>query len=95
MTSGANEVPSRLQRSLGTRGAVVVGLSAMLGRAISNKLVGGPDQWVTKTIVDIVRSVRKRTGASVKYVDGSLEFDGEPWMQDGELTAARVSPAEK
>ena len=34
MTSGANEVPSRLQRSLGTRGAVVVGLSAMLGTGV-------------------------------------------------------------
>ena len=34
MSSGTGEVPSRLHRALGTRGAVVVGLSAMLGTGV-------------------------------------------------------------
>lgn len=65
------------------------GLGTMLGRAIANKVVGGPDAWVSKTVLDIVRSIREKTQSEVKYVDGSLEFEGEPWMQSGQLTAAQ------
>lgn len=65
------------------------GLSQIVGRAISNKIVGTPDAWVSKTLLDMVRSIRERTAAKVTYVDGSLDFQGEPWMQSSQLTAAQ------
>lgn len=65
------------------------GLDKIIGRAISNKIVGTPDAWVSKTLLDMVRAIRERTQAQVKYVEGSLDFQGEPWMQESQLTAAQ------
>ena len=65
------------------------GLSKLIGRAIASKIVGTPDAWTSKVILDLVRSVRVEAAATVKYTDGSIEFQGEPWLQDSQLTAAQ------
>lgn len=56
------------------------GISARLGRALGEAVVGDSSNRTNKTILDVVRSVRKVTGAQVKYVEGQPEFTGEPWL---------------
>ncbi|MCW2406948.1 hypothetical protein M2336_003632 [Sphingobium sp. B1D7B] len=65
------------------------GLSARLGRALGQAVVGKPDDWTNKTILDVVRRVRTDTGATVTYVEGQPEFVGTPW-EDG----PRITPGE-
>jgi hypothetical protein len=56
------------------------GLSARLGRALGEAVIGDSSNWTDKTILDVVRSVRQTTGAQVNYVEGQPEFTGEPWL---------------
>ena len=65
-------------------------LSDRLGRAIGQKLVGDAAGWTNKTILDVVRSVRARTGAIVTYVEGQPEFTGEPWLDGTQLMPSRA-----
>lgn len=65
------------------------GLSKIIGRAIASKIVGTSDAWTSKVVLDLVRAVRAENGAKVSYSDGSLEFQGEPWNQESQLTAAQ------
>lgn len=55
------------------------GLSARLGRALAEQVVGKADEWTDKTILDVVRSIRASTGATIAYVEGQPEFAGKPW----------------
>ena len=57
-----------------------------LGRALAGAVVGDPREWTNKTIVGTVRSVRKKTGAEVSYVEGQPAFTDEPWNDDWTLT---------
>lgn len=61
------------------------GLSARLGRAIGQAIVGDSDHWTNKTIIDVVRHVRKRTSATITYIEGQPEFTGTPWEEDTTL----------
>lgn len=62
------------------------GISARLGRALAEQVVGKPDGWMEKTILDVVREIRAKTGATVSYVEGQPEIAGTPW----EVPAAGV-----
>ena len=62
------------------------GISARLGRALAEQVVGKPDGWTEKTILDVVREIRAKTGATVSYVEGQPEIAGTPW----EVPAAGV-----
>lgn len=53
------------------------GLS-QISRDISSSIVGTPDQWVTKTILDTVRSIEKATGAKVVRLEGQPELAEMP-----------------
>ena len=55
------------------------GISARLGRALGEAIVGKSDNWTNKTILDSVRSVRRVTNAKITYVEGQPEFTGTPW----------------
>lgn len=66
------------------------GLSERLGRALGKRLVGDMSGWTNKTILDVVRSVRTRTGATVAYVEGQPEFNGEPWLDEREVMPSRA-----
>ena len=49
-----------------------------ISRDIASSLVGTPEQWVNKTIVDTVQSIEKTTGARVARVEGQPELTGMP-----------------
>jgi len=69
------------------------GLSARLGRVLGEAVVGKSDNWTNKTILDVVRSVRRNTGAVVSYVEGQPEFVGTPWEDATQVTPSSADKA--
>ncbi len=61
------------------------GISAMLGRALAETVVGKAGDWTNKTILDVVRSIRNQTQATISYVEGQPEFTGTPWEENDAL----------
>jgi hypothetical protein len=49
-----------------------------IARGAAQAMVGTPEQWATKTIVDTVRSVEAGTGSRVSYVEGQPELGELP-----------------
>lgn len=49
-----------------------------ISRTIANSLVGTPEQWVNKTILDTVRSIEKATGATSVRLEGQPELTELP-----------------
>ncbi len=49
-----------------------------VSRDIANSLVGTPEQWVNKTILDTVHSIEKATGARVVRLEGQPELTELP-----------------
>ncbi|WP_332877656.1 hypothetical protein [Massilia sp. S19_KUP03_FR1] len=49
-----------------------------ISRTIANSLVGTPEQWVNKTILDTVRSIEKATGAKSVRLEGQPELTELP-----------------
>jgi hypothetical protein len=49
-----------------------------ISRTIANSLVGTPEQWVNKTILDTVRSIEKATGATSVRLEGQPELNELP-----------------
>ena len=49
-----------------------------LAREASQALVGTPEEWLNKTIVDTVRSVERAVGASTTYVEGQPAIGNLP-----------------
>ena len=43
-------------------------------------MVGTPEQWVEKTFLDIVREIKKQTGADINFVEGYPTPSGTPWL---------------
>jgi hypothetical protein len=49
-----------------------------IAREASQAMVGTPEEWLNKTIVDTVRSVESATGATVTYVEGQPTIGNLP-----------------
>jgi hypothetical protein len=49
-----------------------------VSRDIANSLVGTPEQWVNKTILDSVRAIEKATGAKAVRLEGQPELTELP-----------------
>jgi hypothetical protein len=49
-----------------------------VSRDLANSLVGTPEQWVNKTILDTVRSIEQATGAKVVRLEGQPELTELP-----------------
>ncbi|SFD33937.1 hypothetical protein [Massilia yuzhufengensis] len=49
-----------------------------ISRDLAHKLVGTPEEWVNKTIRDMVRSVETVAGAKATHVEGMPELGPEP-----------------
>lgn len=49
-----------------------------VSRTIANSLVGTPEQWVTKTILDTVRAIENATGAKMVHLEGQPELTELP-----------------
>ena len=53
---------------------------AQISRDMANAMVGTPEEWTEKTFLDIVRSIRAKTGAEVTLVEAQPELTGTPWL---------------
>jgi hypothetical protein len=51
---------------------------AQISRDIANSMVGTPEQWVNKTILDTVASIEKMTGSKVVRLEGQPELTELP-----------------
>lgn len=51
---------------------------AQVSRDIASSLVGTPEQWVTKTILDTVHSIEAATGAKMVRLEGQPELNELP-----------------
>lgn len=49
-----------------------------ISRDVASSLVGTPEQWVNKTILDTVRSIEKATGATMIRLEGQPELSAMP-----------------
>lgn len=49
-----------------------------VSRTIANSLVGTPEQWVNKTILDTVRAIENATGAKAVRLEGQPELNDLP-----------------
>jgi hypothetical protein len=49
-----------------------------ISRDLANSLVGTPEQWVNKTILDTVHSIEKATGAKMVRLEGQPELTALP-----------------
>lgn len=55
-----------------------------LSRSAAYAMVGTPEEWTEKTFLDIVRQIKKETGADVSYLEGQPKMEGTPWLDTGE-----------
>lgn len=53
-----------------------------ISRDMAQALVGTPEQWAEKTLLDIVRQIRVSTGAQIALVEGYPELSGTPWVDN-------------
>ncbi|MNR71749.1 hypothetical protein D3C71_24270 [compost metagenome] len=55
---------------------------AGLARGAAAAVVGTPEEWVNKTVIDMVRSVETATGSKVAYVEGQPELGDLPKVDE-------------
>lgn len=55
-----------------------------ISRSAAHALVGTPEEWTEKTFLDIVRSIRAKTGAEITLLEAQPEIVGTPWHDSGE-----------
>lgn len=55
-----------------------------VSRKMASAVVGTPEEWTEKTFLDIVREIRKQTGAEVILIEGYPKLSGTPWLDTGE-----------
>ncbi|WOH38231.1 hypothetical protein RI844_03055 [Thalassotalea fonticola] len=46
-------------------------------------IMGTPEEWAEKTVLDIVREIKSRTGAQVKFNEGYPKLNTTPWLDSG------------
>lgn len=51
-----------------------------ISRNMAHAMVGTPEQWVEKTFLDIVREIKKQTGAEINFIEGYPTPSGTPWL---------------
>lgn len=51
---------------------------AELARGAAQAMVGTPEQWTNKTVIDTVRAVQSATGQEVRYVEGQPQITDLP-----------------
>ena len=49
-----------------------------ISQTVANSIVGTPEQWVNKTIMDTVRSIERVPGAKVVHIEGQPELSDLP-----------------
>jgi len=51
-----------------------------LATGLADQMVGTPEEWVNKTILDTVKTIQVATGAQVTHVEGQPKIQGLPWL---------------
>lgn len=62
-------------------------------RRLGGAVLGTPEQFTEKTMMDLVRAIREGTGANVSLVEARPELAGAPWMGSGPGPAATATTA--
>ncbi len=55
-----------------------------ISRSMASAMVGTPEEWTEKTFLDIVRTIRKETGAEITFLEGYPKLSGTPWLDDSD-----------
>lgn len=56
------------------------GFIEQISRIGAHTMVGTPEEWTEKSMLDVVRNIKKRTDASVSFIQGWPEISGTPWL---------------
>lgn len=56
-----------------------------LTRSAAYALVGTPEEWAEKTVLDVVREIKQEAGGTVQYIEGYPKLDSTPWLDSGEV----------
>jgi len=56
-----------------------------LAREAAYAISGTPEAWAEKTVLDVVREIKKRNGGEVKFLEGYPKMETTPWQDSGEI----------
>ncbi|MCL1824696.1 MAG: hypothetical protein FWG26_01930 [Betaproteobacteria bacterium] len=51
-----------------------------ISQSLVDATIGTQEQWTEKTFLDIVRSIRNKTGAEISLLEAEPELSGTPWL---------------
>jgi len=51
-----------------------------ISRQMASAMVGTPEEWTEKTLLDVVRSIRSTTGAEISLLEAQPDISGTPWL---------------
>jgi len=55
-----------------------------ISRDMASAMVGTPEEWTEKTLLDVVRNIRAVTGAEVKLLEAQPDIGGTPWLDSAD-----------
>jgi hypothetical protein len=55
-----------------------------ISRDMANAMVGTPEEWTEKTLLDVMRNIRAVTGANVALLEAQPEIGGTPWLDNAD-----------
>lgn len=55
-----------------------------LARQAAYAISGTPEEWVEKTVIDVVRKIKQDSNGKVKFVEGYPKLNNTPWQDSGE-----------
>jgi hypothetical protein len=47
---------------------------------MASAMVGTPEEWTEKTLLDVVRQIKLSTNADVALLEAQPELGGTPWL---------------
>lgn len=56
-----------------------------VSRDMANAMVGTPEQWTEKTLLDVARNIRAAVGANLSLLEAQPEISGTPWLDSGDV----------
>jgi hypothetical protein len=57
-------------------------------RRMTGAIMGTPEKWTEKTMLDVVQAIRDSTGAEVAVVEAKPEVAGTPWLSTAVASSA-------
>lgn len=56
-----------------------------LARQTAYAISGTPEEWAEKTVLDVVRTIKTRSSAEVRYLEGYPKINTTPWQDSGDV----------